>query len=32
MKPTLKPPGIKRLQLEYHGWLSNFGLKINLRR
>ena len=32
IKPTLKPPGTKRLKLEYDGLLSNFGFKINLRR
>jgi len=32
MKPTLKPPGTKRLKLEYDKLLSNFGFKINLRR
>jgi len=32
MKPQLKPPGTKRLKLEYDGLLSNFGFKFNLRR
>jgi hypothetical protein len=32
MKPKLKPPGTKRLKLEYDGLLSNFGFKFNLRR
>ena len=32
MKPKLKPPGTKRLKLEYAGLLSNFGFKFNLRR
>ena len=32
MKPKLKPPGTKRLKLEYDGLLSNFGFKFSLRR
>jgi hypothetical protein len=32
MKPKLKPPGTKRLKLEYDGLLSNLGFKFNLRR
>jgi hypothetical protein len=38
MKPTLNPPGIKRLNLpkpfkvDYDGLLLNFGFKFNLRR
>ena len=32
MTPMLKPPGTKRLKLEYDGLLSNFGLNFNLRR
>ena len=32
IKPKLKPPGTKRLKLEYDGLLSNFGFKFNLRR
>ena len=32
LKPKLKPPGTKRLKLEYDGLLSNFGFKFNLRR
>ena len=32
IKPKLKPPGTKRLKLEYDGQLSNFGFKFNLRR
>jgi len=32
MKPKLKPPGTKRLKLEYDGLLSRSGLKSNLRR
>ena len=32
IKPMLKPPGTKRLRLEYDGLLSNFGFKFNLRR
>jgi len=32
MKPKLKPPGTKRLKLEYDGLLSNFGFKFKLRR
>ena len=32
MKPKLKPPGTKRLKLEYDGLLSNFAFKFNLRR
>jgi len=31
IKPKLKPPGTKRLKLEYDGLLSNFGFKFNLR-
>ena len=31
-KPTLKPPGTKRLKLEYDEQLPNFGFKFNLRR
>jgi len=32
IKPTLKAPGTERLELKYEELLSNFGLKINLRR
>ena len=32
MKPKLKPPGTKRLKLEYDGLLSNIGFKFSLRR
>ena len=32
MKPKLKPPGTKRLKLEHHGLLSNFGFKFIFRR
>jgi len=32
IKPKLKPPGNKRLTLEYDGLLSNFAFKSNLRR
>jgi len=32
IKPKLKPPGTKRLKLEYDGMLSDFGFKSNLRR
>jgi hypothetical protein len=32
MNPKLKPPGIKRLKLEYDGQLSTFGFNISLRR
>ena len=32
IKPTLKPPGTKRLKLEYDELLSNFAFKFNLRR
>jgi len=32
LKPKLKPPGTKRLKLEYDGLLSNIGFKFNLRR
>ena len=32
MKPTLKPPGTKRLKLKYDELLSNFAFKFNLRR
>ena len=32
MIPKLKPPGIKRLKLEYDGQLSTFGFNISLRR
>ena len=31
-KPKLKPPGTKRLKLQYYNLLSNFGFKFNLRR
>ena len=31
IEPKLKPPGSKRLELEYDGLLSNFGFKFNLR-
>jgi hypothetical protein len=32
MKPKFKPPGTKRLKLEYDGLLSSFAFKFNLRR
>jgi hypothetical protein len=32
IKPKLKPPGTKRLKLEYDGLLSNFAFNCNLRR
>ena len=32
MKPTLKPPGTKRLKPKYDEPLSNFAFKFNLRR
>ena len=32
MKPTLKPPGSKRLKLEHEKQLSNFAFTFNLRR
>jgi len=32
MKTKLKPPGIKRLKLEFDGLLSSFAFKFNLRR
>jgi len=32
IKPTLKPPGTKRVKLEYDGLLSSFGFKFDLRR
>ena len=32
IKPILKPPGTKRLKLEYDGLLSNFAFNSNLRR
>jgi hypothetical protein len=32
IKPTLKPPGTKRLKLEYGKLLSRFALNFNLRR
>jgi hypothetical protein len=32
IKPTLKPPGIKRLYSRYDELLSNFAFKFNLRR
>jgi hypothetical protein len=32
IKPTLKPPGTKRLKLEFDVLLSNFAFKLNLRR
>jgi hypothetical protein len=32
LRPKLKPPGTKRLKLEYEGLLSIFGFKFNLRR
>ena len=32
IKPTLKPPGTKRLQLTYDEPLSNFASKFKLRR
>jgi len=31
MKPKLKPPRTKRLNLKHDGLLSNFGFKFNLR-
>jgi len=32
VKPTLKPPGTKRLKLKCDTVLSTFGFKFNLRR
>ena len=32
MKPKLRPPGTKRLKLEYDGLPSDFAFKFNLRR
>jgi len=32
VKPNLKPPGTKRLKLEYDGLLSSSAFKSNLRR
>ena len=32
IKPTLKPPGNKRLKLEYDELLSSFAFSFNLRR
>jgi hypothetical protein len=32
MKPVLKPPGIKRLKLEYDKLVSDFAFNFNLRR
>ena len=32
IKPKLKAPGTKHLKLKYHGPLSNFTFKFNLRR
>ena len=32
IKPALKAPGTKRLELIYDGPLSNFAFKFNLRR
>jgi hypothetical protein len=32
MKPKLKPPGTKRLKLQYDGLLSSFAFNFNLRR
>ena len=32
IKPTLKPPGTKRLQLQYHDPPSNSAFKFSLRR
>jgi len=32
MKPQLKPPGTKCLQLQFVDSLSSFGFKFNLRR
>jgi len=32
MKPKLKPPGSKRLKLNWDILLSNFAFKFNLRR
>jgi len=32
IKRNLKPPGTKRLKLEYDGLVSNFGFKFSLRR
>ena len=32
MKPTLKPPGTKRLKPKYDEPLSNFAFNVNLRR
>jgi hypothetical protein len=31
MKPKLKPPGTKRLKVEYDGLLSNFAFNFNFR-
>jgi hypothetical protein len=32
VKPTLKPPGTRRLKLKGDGLLSSFAFKFNLRR
>ena len=32
VKPKLKAPGTKRFKLTYHGQLSDFAFKFNLRR
>jgi len=32
MKPTLKPPGTKRLKLKYVKFLSSFAFRFKLRR
>jgi hypothetical protein len=32
IKPTLKPPELKRLKVRYVGSLSNFAFKLDLRR
>ena len=32
IKPTLKPPGTKRLKLQYDGPLSNSAFTFSLRR
>jgi len=32
MKPTLKPPGTKRLKLKHDEWLSNVAFSFILRR
>jgi hypothetical protein len=32
IKPTLKPPGTKRLKLKYEKLVSSFGFNVNLRR